>query len=86
MELKTIKFTETNSQGKKFNFTLHKFPIYTKDEIEELKKNKSKVISNVVSLLKLNQLIFINAKNLVVTNKVLIFAMLIEIRIFSLNI
>lgn len=25
MELKTIKFTETNSQGIKFNFTLHNF-------------------------------------------------------------
>lgn len=35
MELKTVKFTETNSQGVKFNFTLHNFPIYTKKEIEE---------------------------------------------------
>lgn len=41
--LKHIKFTETNSQGKKFNFTLHKFPIYTKDEIEELKKTSPKL-------------------------------------------
>lgn len=43
MELKTVKFTETNSQGKKINFTLHKFPIYTKDEIEELKKISPKL-------------------------------------------
>lgn len=33
MELKTVKFTKTNSQGVKFNFTLHNFPIYTKKEI-----------------------------------------------------
>lgn len=32
MELKTVKFTKTNSQGVKFNFTLHNFPIYTKSE------------------------------------------------------
>ena len=37
MELKTVKFTETNSEGVKFNVTLHNFPIYTKNENEESK-------------------------------------------------
>nr|DAF43989.1 MAG TPA: hypothetical protein [Myoviridae sp. ctNQV2] len=43
MELKTVKFTETNSQGVKFNFTLYNFPIYTKKEIEELKQKCPKL-------------------------------------------
>ena len=37
------EYYEFIDNDKKFNFTLHKFPIYTKDEIEELKKTSPKL-------------------------------------------
>lgn len=43
MELKTVKFTETNQNGQKFNVTLHNFPVYSEKEIEEMKKKYPKL-------------------------------------------
>ena len=51
MELKTIKFTETNQNGQKFNVTLHNFPVYSEKEIEEMKKKCPKLYQMLLASL-----------------------------------
>lgn len=43
MKLKTVKFKDVDAKGRVINITWHNFPVYTKKEMEELKKTVPEV-------------------------------------------